>query len=250
MNNFNNQSPRRLARAFTFGHLGYTAVNQNKGRDGGSSGEHTAIFFKTDKFTAVASGTRWLSNTPTTEGSKYSYTDANGTTHTANYPRIMTYVVLQRKSDGGSFLVVNTHLDNNGDNTHAVAEVIRQAEVDIMMNIIKGVTNSRGDIPVIVTGDFNVIPNNRTAYTAMTKTYEYSDSAYVKQSGSAANTSTYNDDGGTGTSIIDYIFVSRHMADGVTNYLVYNSYVDGGWASDHNAIISTIKVPYVKDRLS
>lgn len=226
--------------------LGYTAVSQNKGRDGGGSGEHTAIFYKTDKFTAKASGTKWLSNTPDVEGSKYSYKDANGTTHTSNYPRIMTYVVLERKSDGGSFLVVNTHLDNNGDNAHNVAEVIRAAEVDIMMNIIKGITDARGDLPIIITGDFNVIPTNRSAYNAMTQTYEYLDSRIIKKAGDSPNTHTYNgmkDDGG---SILDYIFVTRHMQGGVKEYGVCSSKINGEWASDHNAIYAVISVPYVK----
>ena len=227
--------------------LGYTAVSQNKGRDGGSSGEHTAIFYKTDMFTAKASGTKWLSNTPDVEGSKYSYTDENGTTHTSNYPRIMTYVVLERKSDGGSFLVVNTHLDNNGDNAHAVAEVIRKAEVDIMMNIIKGITDARGDLPVIITGDFNVIPppSYRTAYDAMTNTYKYLDSSQIAATG-ASRQNTYNgmeDDGG---SILDYIFVTRHMQGGVKEYGVCSSKINGEWASDHNAIYAVISVPYVK----
>ena len=225
--------------------LGYTAVSQNKGRDGGSSGEHTAIFYKTDKFTAKASGTKWLSNTPDTEGSKYSYKDANGTTHSSNYPRIMTYVVLERKSDGGSFLVVNTHLDNNGNNAHEVAEVIRQAEVDIMMKIIKSITDSRGNIPVIVTGDFNVIRTNRSAYTAMTSTYGYSDSAFVAKQ-SERDEATYNGMGEGTASILDYIFVSGHMADTVTSYNVCDAKRDGEWISDHNAIISVIEMPYVK----
>ena len=204
----------------------------------------TAIFFRTDKFTAVASGTKWLSNTPD-KVSKYSYTDANGTTHTSNYPRIMTYVVLERKSDGGCFLVVNTHLDNNGDNAHEVAEVIRQAEVDIMMKIIKSITDARGDIPVIVTGDFNVIPNNRTAYTAMTSTYRYTDSSQVAKQ-SEKGEATYNGMGEGTASILDYIFVSRHMKETVTSYNVCDAKRDGEWISDHNAIISVIEMPYVK----
>jgi endonuclease/exonuclease/phosphatase family metal-dependent hydrolase len=157
----------------------------------------------------------------------------------------LTYVVLDRK-DGGSFLVVNTHLDNNGDNSHDVAEVIRQAEVDIMMQVVKGVTDARGDIPVIITGDFNVIPNNRTAYNAMTKTYGYFDSRIIKKEGDSANTYTYNGMKDGDGSILDYIFVSRHMQNTVQNYDVCDAKLNGEWISDHNAIISTIAVPYVK----
>ena len=221
----------------------YTCVGEERGGgifNGGT--EHNAIFYRTDMFTCLDSGTRWLSNTSTTSGSKYSYTE-NGTTYTSNYPRIMTYVVLQRKSDGARFIYVNTHLDNNGNNTHEVGEKIRQAEVDIMMNIIKGITNSRGNIPVIVTGDFNVIPNNRTAYTAMTQTYGYSDSSKVAKTGEIKD--TYNGMGESGTSIIDYIFVSSGLKDRVETYTVCPEKRNGQWVSDHNAIVAKIAVPKV-----
>ena len=48
----------------------YTAVGD--GRDGGSNGEHSAIFYRTDKFDLIESGTKWLSPTPD-KVSQYSY---------------------------------------------------------------------------------------------------------------------------------------------------------------------------------
>ena len=137
--------------------------------------------------------------------------------------------------------------NSNGNNSHDVAEVIRKAEVDIMMNIIKGITDARGDLPIIITGDFNVIPppSYRTAYDAMTNTYKYLDSSQIAATG-ASRQNTYNgmkDDGG---SILDYIFVTRHMQGGVKEYGVCSSKINGEWASDHNAIYAVISVPYVK----
>ena len=221
---------------------GYTGVaaNQN-GRDGKNSGECTAIFYRADKLTPVASMAKWLSNTPDSV-SKYSYTE-NGKTYTANYNRMLIYAVFKRNSDGALFTVVNTHLDNNGNNTHEVAEKIRQAEVDIMMKIIKGITDARGDIPVIVTGDFNIIPgDNRTAYKAMTKTYGYSDSSKIAKEGEIKN--TFNGEG-SGESILDYIFVSSNIATAVEDYIVCDSKRNGEWISDHNAIIAVIAIPKV-----
>jgi len=222
----------------------YTCVGEARG---GSifegSTEHSAIFYRTDMFNCLESGTKWLSATPDKSGSKYSYTE-NGTTYTASYPRIMTYVVLQRKSDGAKFLYVNTHLDNNGNNPHDVAEKIRQAEVDIMMKIIKGITDSRGDIPVIVTGDFNSIPENRTAYNAMTKTYGYSDSSRGAKQGEPKTTFTDMTDENSGI-ILDYIFVSSNLKNAVETYTVCPAKRGGQWVSDHNAIIAKIAVPKV-----
>ena len=223
----------------------YASVGEKRG--GGifsSPTEHNAIFYRKDMFTLIDSGTKWLSNTPDTAGSKYSYTE-NGKTYTAGYARIMTYVVLERKSDGARFIYVNTHLDNNGNNSHEVAEKIRQAEVDIMMNIIKSITASRGNIPVIISGDFNVIPQNRTAYNAMTQTYGYSDSSLVTLKGEVKSTMNNGTDDTSDDSIIDYIFVSHHMANAVESYTVLPSKRDGKFVSDHNAIIATIVVPKV-----
>ena len=223
----------------------YTCVGEARGGsifDGGTT-EHSAIFYRTDMFTCLESGTKWLSATPDKSGSKYSYTE-NGKTYTANYARILTYVVLQRKSDGAKFLYVNTHLDNNGNNAHDVAEKIRQAEIDIMMNIIKGITSRVGNIPVVVTGDFNAIPENRTAYNTMTKTYGYSDSSRVAKEGEPKTTFTDMTDENSGT-ILDYIFVSSNLKDAVETYTVCPAKRNGQWVSDHNAIIAKIAIPKV-----
>ena len=117
------------------------------------------------------------------------------------------------------------------------------------MQIINGVTSSRGDIPVIVTGDFNVTPDlNKSAYKAMTQTYGYFDSSKVAKAGDkGAMTYTNMNDDTSKWTILDYIFVSRHMQDAVLDYTVCDPKDSSGeWISDHNAIISKIAVPFVK----
>ena len=215
----------------------YAAIG--KGRDLWGAGEHCAIFYRTDKFKAIASDTRWLSATPTKE-SVYSFKEG-GKTYKANQKRIMTYVVLERKSDGARFLVVNAHLDNNGDNTLAIAEKIRKAEVDIMMQQIQGVLNARGNLPVIILGDFNATPE-KTAYKAVTAK-GYSDASKVAAKGSAS--STYNGMTNGTSAILDYIFVSSNIKSAVKSYTVAPAKRNGSWVSDHNAIYATITVPKV-----
>ena len=216
---------------------GYAAIG--KGRDLWGAGEHCAIFYRTDKFKAIASDTRWLSSTPTKE-SVYSYKES-GKTYKANEKRIMTYVVLERKSDGARFLVVNAHLDNNGDNTLAVAEKIRKAEVDIMMQQIQGVLNARGNLPVIILGDFNATPE-KTAYKAVTAK-GYSDASKVAASGSAS--STYNGMTAGTSAILDYVFVSSNIKGAVQSYKVCAAKRNGQWVSDHNALVVKIALPKV-----
>lgn len=217
------------------GLTGYTAIG--KGRDWWGAGEHCAIFYRTDLFTCIASDTRWLSATPNSE-SLYSYTE-NGTTYTANDKRIMTYAVLERKSDGKRFLVVNTHLDNNGDNTLAVAEKIRQGQIAVMMQQIQGILDVRGNLPTIVLGDFNATPEKSARQTMLTN--GYLDASAIAAQGTA--TSTYNGMSEGTSAILDYIFVSANLANAVGTYTVCPAKRNGEWISDHNAIVATVTLP-------
>ena len=216
------------------GHL-YTSVG--KGRDG-ISGEHSAIFYRTDMFTCIASGTKWLSSTPDTAGSKYSYSEG-GITYTANYPRIMTYVVLQRKSDGAKFIYVNAHLDNNGNNNGTVAENIRNGQIEVLLGEIQKLYKTHGNLPTVVTGDFNTQPGT-ASYTTMTQNGFADASKVAKQSESKR---TFNGNSDSGNVIFDYIFVSSDLANIVQTYKVCAEKRDGTWISDHNAIIANIAIP-------
>ena len=219
----------------------YTAVGY--GRDGGSNGEHSAIFYRTDKFTLIESGTKWLSNTPDSV-SPYTYTDPEtGITHTANFPRIMTYAVLERNNDGARFLYVNTHLDHNGKNSQEIAEKVRQGQIEILIAQIEEISSRLGSLPTIVTGDFNVSPE-ASAYTTMIGA-GFLDSSHVAKEGEIKPTYNDRNDSYEG-AIIDYIFVSPNLGDAVDTYVVCPAKRNGQWISDHNAIIATITLPVEK----
>ena len=206
----------------------YTSVGV--GRDWGGLGEHSAIFYRTDMFNLIEGGTKWLSNTPDQEGSKLTY---------ANFPRIMTYAILERKTDGARFLYVNTHLDHNGNNSAEVAEQIRQAQIEILIAEIAKL----GDLPTIVTGDFNVTPD-ASAYKTMIAN-GYLDASHVAAEGEILP--TYNGMSDSDIDVlIDYIFVSPELDELVDTYTVCPSKRDGQWISDHNAIIATITLPVDK----
>ena len=213
----------------------YTSVGV--GRDWGGLGEHSAIFYRTDLFNCIESGTKWLSNTPDQAGSYYTYKDPQtGTTHRANFPRVMTYVLLERKNDGARFLYVNTHLDHDGNNGIEIGEQVRQGQIEILIAEIQKL----GNLPTIVTGDFNVTPE-ASAYTTMIGA-GFLDSSKVAKEGEIK--STYNGmDNNYAGAIIDYIFVSPELAESVDTYTVCPAKRDGQWVSDHNAIIATITLP-------
>ena len=215
----------------------YTAVGESRG---GLSGEYSAIFYRTDMFDCIASGTKWLSNTPD-KASKYSYTE-NGTTYTANYNRVMTYVVLERKADGARFIYVNTHLDNNGNNSNDVAEKIRKGQVEILLAQIQNLCNTYGNLPVVVTGDFNTqgVANNTISYNAMLAG-GFVDSSKVAKVGEPKTTFTDATNENSGV-IFDYVFVSSGLTNHVQSYTVCPAKRNGQWVSDHNAIIANITI--------
>ena len=110
------------------------------GRESGKTkGEYVAIFFKKDKFDLLDKGTFWLSETPDEVSKGW---DA------AEY-RIASWVILKEKATGKVFAVLNTHYDNRG----------RNAIFQSSLLIAERLKTIAKDIPVIVTGDFNGIPN-------------------------------------------------------------------------------------------
>ena len=116
-----------------------------------ASNEYSAIFYKTDAFNLIDSGTYWLSETPT----EISRLDS------CDYNRIMTYAVLERKSDGFKFLHVNTHLEwaHKDVDTNLL-------QTETMLWLTDDVLNENGDMPVFFTGDFNE-SNDSDGYAAM-----------------------------------------------------------------------------------
>lgn len=104
--------------------------------------EATPVYYRKDKFKLLDSGTFWLSPSPDVPASSF---------EGANYPRIASWAKLQNKKTGYVFVHVNTHLDHNGDNDSATAREIRTAQTEVLLRFI----DSLGDVPVIMTGDFN-----------------------------------------------------------------------------------------------
>ena len=104
--------------------------------------EYDAIYYRKDKFELIDTGTFWLSDTP----------DVMGSTHPdANAERICTWARLKDQQTGFEYVHVNTHLDNNGKNDSTVGRKVRLSQARVILEFI----HSLGDVPVILTGDFN-----------------------------------------------------------------------------------------------
>ena len=189
------------------GVYGYVGVGRD---DGANEGEHSAIFYRLDKYSVVDSGTFWLSTTP----------DVPSLDWNSACNRICTWAVLESKADGKQFAVLNTHLD------HVSAE----ARVN-QVKLVKEKADSF-DIPVVITGDFNATEED-PAITTLSQG-GYTDSRYAAPITDDSGTYNGYEKGRDDYERIDYIFFNAGFS--VTKYDV----VDGVFASDHFAIYSDL----------
>ncbi len=141
--------------------LGYECIGV--GRDSGSTGdnlsgtgnEHTPIFYRTDKYDLVDSGTFWLSTTPEQKGT-VSWNSA--------CKRICTYVVLKDKASGSIYAHFGTHLDHK-------SLPAQYNGVMVIETYIKAVLEKYGNIGVALTGDFNCVRFDATNPSYVPTTY-------------------------------------------------------------------------------
>ena len=185
------------------------------GRDDGKDlGEHTAIFYRPDKFELLDNGPFWLSETP----------DKPGKGWDAQCYRICTWGKFRHKLSGKEFVLFNVHLDHVG--TKARVEGMRLVK-DMARNIGKG-------MPAFITGDFNV-DQTSDCYQFMASSDDFDD-ARSKANFVYETNGTWNEFNGSGycNSRIDHIFTSPDVK--VLRYGIltdsYRTSPDGGKISD------------------
>ncbi len=179
------------------------------GRDGGSDGEHSAIFYRRDRFDLLKTETKWMSDTPD-KVSKFNESSLN---------RIFTYAILKEKKTGVEIMVVNTHLDHKSD-------VARNKQSAMLIEFLKDYT----DYPIVLTGDFNANPSTEVYKTV---TSLLADSSKLAQT--ADDHYTYHNYGNAST-YIDYAFVSKKNV-AVSKYDVITEAYNDTLPSDHYALI-------------
>ncbi|HLP52107.1 MAG TPA: endonuclease/exonuclease/phosphatase family protein, partial [Chitinophagales bacterium] len=191
------------------------------GRNNGKhAGEHSAIFYKSDKYEQVEGGNFWLSQTPGVPGSK---------SWDAAITRICTWVKLKDKETGKELLVFNTHFDHRG-------KVARRNSAALLRMFVDSLA---GNLPVIVTGDFNFGPDD-AAYTIMSRVGE--DKVQLSDSytqGALPYTDCGFEVSNTNCHRIDYIWYSPHFSK--SNYLVHTDNNGTYYPSDHLPVSVLLK---------
>ena len=185
--------------------------------DGKEDGEFAAVFYLRDKFTATDSGNFWISETP----------DVPSKGWDSACTRIATYVKLTDKENGKEYIHFNTHLDHVG----------RTAQIN-GAKMIQEKAASFGGIPVVCTGDFNVLQGSDCYLTMVSANMEDArmmapdtDDCYTYH---GFRPDEYHD-------IIDFVFVDKATVKPVS-FKVINKLVDGEYYSDHNAVYADVEL--------
>lgn len=195
--------------------------------------EHAAIFFDPEEFEAVDSGGFWLSETPE-EYSRSWQTEVVRCAHWACFRCL---------ENDATFLHLNTHLDH-------VSETARVEGSHLMLRKAEEISAGWGDLPVVVTGDFNCRPGSpsyrvfteeRFADTFLAAGEEDPEDAYTFHAFNGASFKPGDTDKPTGR--IDWILVR----DGARNMMVRSHEIlrDGDeeaglYPSDHYPILADL----------
>lgn len=190
------------------------------GRDGENKGEFSAIFYNSEKVKVENENTFWLSETPNKISKGWD----------AAYPRICTYGLFTHLETLQKFWVFNTHLDHKG----------HQAQLEgiaLIQEKIKSINTN--NLPVILTGDFNVEPDSELITKLKQTMNDSKDIAKLSfGSNGTFNGFKFNE---LVTRRIDYIIVSKNNIE-VEKYGVLSSAVNLKYASDHFPVLTELKI--------
>jgi len=181
-----------------------------EGRDGGSSGEYSAIFYNKSKFSVLDSGTKWLSDTP----------DKVSKVEESSLNRVFTYALLERLADGMRIMVVNTHFEHTSDTA-------RERQAEVLREFLLEYTD---EYPLVLTGDFNTTYNTE-AFRIVTEGGVTDSMSIAAETEPGATFTSF----GSANSIIDFIFVTERNIT-VSSYRVCNEKIDGDFPSDHHPV--------------
>ena len=184
------------------------------GRNDGVEGERMSIFYNTRRLEMEDCGTWWLSETP----------DVPSKGWDAKYPRTATWALLKDLESGREFYFVNTHLDHRGVN----------ARREGLAMIVNKVSEMNPEIPMVLTGDFNVEPADSCLLAL--------DGLMLDARLTARKTDATPSFNGfkEPQKIIDYIYYNGFS--GASRFHVVTETFDGKpFISDHYPIVSTLK---------
>ena len=192
-----------------------------KGRDDGKEGgEHSAIFYKKDRFKLLKSGDFWLSETPDKPGLGWDAKCCN---------RICSWAQFEDVNTKKKFYFFNVHFDHQG------VEARRQSG-HLMVKKIKEIA---GNSTAILTGDFNSSPDTEQIKTIAGVLNDTHDVTKQAPYGPEGTFNSFKFDAEMKTRI-DYIFVSKNVD--VLKYGVLTDSKEQRYPSDHQPVLVKVEI--------
>lgn len=194
------------------------------GREGGSRGEYSAIFYDADRLQLLEWDQFWLSDTPKLIGSS---SWGNGVT------RIVTWGRFRDTATDREMLLANTHFDHESD----VARVRSAAAVLDLVRFFDP------RLPTIVMGDFNSDAGSSPAYRSFVTSGVLGDAWTLAAERLTPAFGTFPRYGRPtdGGRRIDWILTTPDVL--VRQAAVNTSTLDGRYASDHAPVQVLLDIP-------
>jgi len=187
--------------------------------DGKQEGEYAPIFFKDAKYKLIRTYTYWLSETPETPSIGWD----------AATIRIVTFAILKDRVTREHIAVFNTHFDYKGD-------VARMKSAELILELLN--EQQWGEIPVVVMGDFNSVPDSAPIALLSSKLNNAHETTLTKPYGPEGTYSRFNTELPP-TKRVDYIFTKNLD---VLNYRhIDDRRLNGLWVSDHLPVFVTVR---------
>ena len=183
--------------------------------DGKEAGEHSAIFFKTEKFGLIKGGNFWLSEKPQSPGLGWD----------AKHKRLCTWVELEIKDNQEKIFVFNAHFDYHGIKA-------REESSRLVLEMIAEI--AAGNKCVLI-GDFNS-DHETICYKTLAGSQILKD-AFALAEHPYINNPSFNSWGKDSeeNKLIDHIFVTRHFK--VNKYGILTDTYFSKVPSDHFPVV-------------
>lgn len=188
--------------------------------DGKEAGEHSAIFYKKDRFKVQESGNFWLSETPEKPSKGWDAKCCN---------RICSWVKFRDLTTKKEFFFFNVHFDHQG------VEARRQSG-KLMVQRIKEIAKNE---TVICTGDFNSTPETEQIQAMQTILKDAKSISALPPYGPEGTFNSFKFDAPM-KHRIDYIFVGDKVK--VQKYAVLTDAKEQRYPSDHQPVVAKVVI--------
>lgn len=188
--------------------------------DGKSAGEHSAIFYKKDRFKLLKSGDFWFSETPDKPGKGWDARCCN---------RICSWIKLKDNVTKKEFFVFNSHFDHEGVEARRNSGIL----------LIAKIKEIAGKLPVISMGDFNSTPETEQVIYMSKELNDAFSASELNPYGPVGTFNAFKYDAPL-KDRIDYIFTSENFK--VLKYGVLTDSYHQKFPSDHLPVVVDLRL--------